>query len=207
MLTRIFDPIIVVPPKEKIYSRLGYAKNITSLNKDGKKNIESLIEEAVSLVELKGAAARYKIEKKSTNIIQVSVAYSFRSAALFEFLKDADEIILMAATAGNRIIDRIKKDTSDHLNKVVVFDAVASELADQALYWVQDLYAGELKRENRILTKNRFSAGYADFLLKEQKKIFDLLELNKIGLSITESFILIPEKSVTAVSGIEMVKK
>ncbi len=48
----------------------------------------------------------------------------------------------------------------------------------------------------------RFSAGYADFNLENQRAIYDILQMGKIDVTITSSFILLPEKSVTAISGI-----
>ena len=48
----------------------------------------------------------------------------------------------------------------------------------------------------------RFSAGYADFKLENQKMIYEKLQMDKIGVTINSGFILLPEKSVTAISGI-----
>jgi len=48
----------------------------------------------------------------------------------------------------------------------------------------------------------RFSAGYADFNLENQKAIHEMLQMGKNGVAITPSFILLPEKPVTAISGI-----
>ncbi|HAR48794.1 MAG TPA: methionine synthase, partial [Smithella sp.] len=45
-------------------------------------------------------------------------------------------------------------------------------------------------------------AGYADFNLGNQKAIYEILQMEKIGVTMTPHFILIPEKSVTAISGI-----
>jgi len=59
-----------------------------------------------------------------------------------------------------------------------------------------------LARENARLTKARFSAGYGDFLLENQKMMYDMLKLDRIGVTINENCILMPEKSVTAVVGI-----
>jgi len=59
-----------------------------------------------------------------------------------------------------------------------------------------------LLRENRQLLKKRYSAGYGDLLLETQKTIHRLLQLDRIGIRITDSCMLIPEKSVTAVTGI-----
>ena len=49
----------------------------------------------------------------------------------------------------------------------------------------------------------RFSPGYGDVPLEIQKYFFSLLPCSKIGLSLMDSLIMAPEKSVTAFIGIE----
>ena len=95
------------------------------------------------------------------------------------------------------------KPARDNLSRAVVYDATASEMVDGALEWIMRYYRGILRREGRGLLKRRFSAGYGDFALEHQKIIYDLLGFDRIGVSITSNkSILIPEKSVTAVTGI-----
>jgi cobalamin-dependent methionine synthase I len=60
-----------------------------------------------------------------------------------------------------------------------------------------------LAREGRKTTKHRYSPGYGDLSLRHQKIIFDLLDLQRLDLTITPDYILIPEKSVVAIAGIE----
>jgi cobalamin-dependent methionine synthase I len=89
-----------------------------------------------------------------------------------------------------------------NLTRAVILDAVASEMTDSGLDWIMDYMNQELMRKARRLTKARFSAGYGDFSLENQKAIHTLLRLDKIGVFITDRCILMPEKSVTAVAGI-----
>jgi cobalamin-dependent methionine synthase I len=70
-----------------------------------------------------------------------------------------------------------------------------------------DYFNRTLLRENRRLLKNRYSAGYGDLLLETQKILYGLLQLEKIGIRITETCMLIPEKSVTAITGIREMKR
>jgi cobalamin-dependent methionine synthase I len=56
--------------------------------------------------------------------------------------------------------------------------------------------------QGKNLLPRRFSAGYADFNLENQKAIYEILQMGKIGVTINFNFILLPEKSVTAISGI-----
>jgi cobalamin-dependent methionine synthase I len=58
-------------------------------------------------------------------------------------------------------------------------------------------------RQGKMLTKHRYSPGFGDLPLNYQKDIFSVLELEKFNMSITEKFMLIPEKSVIAIAGIE----
>ncbi|HPV30603.1 MAG TPA: methionine synthase, partial [Deltaproteobacteria bacterium] len=60
----------------------------------------------------------------------------------------------------------------------------------------------QVRREGLAITSRRFSAGYGDFELENQRIMYERLRLGEIGVEITDSCILIPEKSVTAVAGI-----
>jgi len=62
-----------------------------------------------------------------------------------------------------------------------------------------------LRKEGRLLTKHRYSPGYGDLPLEYQKDLFALLQLDKLGVAITERCLLVPEKSVIAISGIERI--
>jgi len=75
-------------------------------------------------------------------------------------------------------------------------------MTDAALDWITDYINMQLRRENRRMLPRRFSAGYADLALENQKKFYEKLEMAKIGVAITPDFLLVPEKSVTAISGI-----
>ena len=104
------------------------------------------------------------------------------------------------------MIEAIGRDTADgNLTRAVVFDAAASEMVDAALDWMETFFGRELRREARRLTKSRFSCGYGDLALDNQKLFYDLLELGRLGVELTEQYILVPEKSVTAVAGIETI--
>ena len=65
------------------------------------------------------------------------------------------------------------------------------------------LCANLAKKEGFNLTKMRFSPGFGDLSLENQKQFFKALELEKIGLRLTDSLMIVPEKSVTAIVGVE----
>lgn len=201
-----FMSIHIPVPRKDIYRRLGYRRGITQVNDDLKRKIEDAIEYAVTLIQLKGAGMRIPIQEMGQSKIILSKSIVFESKDLAKMLRDCEEILLMGATAGNDIIDAIREDTdANDLTRGVVLDAVASEMVDASLDWIINYFNHELRRENKQIIKRRFSAGYGDFMLENQNLIYNILDLGHIGIRINESCIFMPEKSVTAVGGIQSV--
>lgn len=197
------EKISIDPSCEKIYQRLGFKKRNTRISETQQEETDHFINEASFLISLKGSFLRLAIKHNDGEKIILAGGLTFTSKKLSSFLRDCREAILLAATAGSAIMEAIKEKTrQDDLAAAVVYDATASEMTDTGLDWIMDYLNQQIRREGKILLPRRFSAGYADFNLENQKAIYDILQMGKIGVTITPSFILLPEKSVTAISGI-----
>jgi hypothetical protein len=182
---------------------MGYRKGVTRIEEQRKREIEDAIEYALPLIHLTGAGVRIPIEERGQFNIALSKGIVFESRDLARMLKGCAEALLMGATAGKDIMEAIENDSKNNrLTRGIVLDAVASEMVDASLDWIADYFNSQLRRENRRLTKKRFSAGYGDFLLENQKIMYDVLELETLGVELNESCMLVPQKSVTAVAGI-----
>ena len=197
------EKISMDPPCEKIYQRLGFKKRTTQVSETQQKETDHFINEASLLISLKGSLLRLAINHNDGEKIFFDGDLTFTSKKLSAFLRDCREAVLMGATAGSAIMEAIKDKTrQDDLGAAVVYDATASEMTDAGLDWIMDYLNQKIRREGKTLLPRRFSAGYADFNLENQRAIYDILEMGKIGVTINSSFILLPEKSVTAISGI-----
>ncbi len=195
--------IVVSPPLAKIYQRLGFRKAISQISSKTQKETDHIIAQATSLISLRGSFLRLSINDNSSGKIILAGDVTFQSKKLSVFLRNCKEAVLMGATAGDEIMEAIKeKSAQGDLQADVIYDATASEMADAALDWIMDYINQLIRRERKTLLPRRFSAGYADFDLSNQKIIHRLLALEKIGVQITSECILLPEKSVTALSGI-----
>jgi len=78
-----------------------------------------------------------------------------------------------------------------------VLDAVGSELAEI----VADMVEAEWKRdatEQGLESSARMSPGYCDWLLQGQSVIFKAIDAEAIGVRLTDSFLMIPAKSVSS---------
>lgn len=202
MQLKVFEAIHIQPPREAIYRRLGYRNGITEVSSQKQKELDSYISEASALVALKGASRRLQIHRRDGRFIYISGDTYFESNLLVSLLKECQSMLCMGVTAGSRIIEAIEALRDYDLTKGVVFDAVASEMTDAGFDWIQRYVRQELLRENKQLTAKRISCGYGDFELSNQLKLYNLLELSKFGVSITQNFMLVPEKTATAVVGV-----
>lgn len=199
----LFDRIILPLPEKAIDRRLGYKKGVTQRNFSESVAARKYMDDALACIRLRGVALRTVIDERSDDKICFSPGKCFESRALADMLKSSSEVLIMAATAGSDIMDAIRRDTEGaDVTRGVVLDATASEVVDAALDWIVSYFNQILRRENKAVTKSRFSAGYGDFALRHQLLIHEILQLENIGVSITDSFMLAPEKSVTAVAGI-----
>jgi cobalamin-dependent methionine synthase I len=199
----LFHHIPIDIPRPQIYKRLGFRKDTTKLSQIRKEEIEAYIDDASSLIRLQGAARRLKIHDIRDAKIYLPQDLVLSSKNLADFLAGSTEIVLMGGTAGPEIMEAIREDAAgDRMTRGIVLDAAASEIVDHALDWMMDYFSRHLLREGKTLMKKRFSAGYGDLLLENQRIMYGLLEMERIGVELTESCILIPEKSVTAVTGV-----
>ncbi|MEE9911353.1 MAG: methionine synthase [Deltaproteobacteria bacterium] len=198
----LLEKITIAPPRAKIYSRLGFRKK-TSLTSSQKQETDRHIEDAAALISLQGSFLILPLTGHDGRTIRLAGGLSFESEKLAAFLGQCREAALMGATAGSAIMDAIREKTSaGNLTTAVVYDATASEMADAALDWMMAYINRQLRREGKQLLPRRFSAGYSDFALTNQKALHQILQLEKFGVTLTPNFLLIPEKSVTAVTGI-----
>jgi hypothetical protein len=203
-----FNAMRVPLPIKGIYKRLGFKKGVTKLNPAEEDKLAATIDEASSIVHLKGAACMIDLVRIDRSGVELEGRTSFRSSALAGMLSGCEQVLLMGATAGQAIMEEISSATqAENLTRAVILDAVASEMTDSGLDWIVDYMNQDLMRKAKRITKARFSAGYGDFFLENQKTIHALLRLDKIGVIITEGCILMPEKSVTAVAGIVALKQ
>ena len=167
------------------------------------KETERYIEDAFGLIQLKGAARRLQARIEVPDRVVLFEDFILTSRNLADFLAGCQEVVLLGATAGCEIMEAIAEDMiGDRVTRAVVLDAAASETVDAALDWMMAYLNQTLRREGKALKKTRYSAGYGDLALENQRAMHQLLDMSRLGVSITDSFLLVPEKSVTALTGI-----
>lgn len=109
-------------------------------------------------------------------------------------------VVLLAAALGNNVDMLLRKTQAQDMAKAVILDAMASAAIEQVCDEAEKKISARL--ENKHFTW-RFSPGYGDFPITVQKDFLTALNAQKvIGLCASQSGMLTPTKSVTAVIGV-----
>ena len=145
----------------------------------------------------------YSIKQKYKGIIELEgTNLILESNDLYEILKDCNECILMAATLGINIEKDIKKYSCTELTKGIIIDSCATTAIEEVCDRVQNEIENNILKNGQYLTF-RYSSGYGDLSIEKNTEILTILNGQKeIGLTITNSGIMIPRKSVIAIIGI-----
>ena len=139
--------------------------------------------------------------KTENNTVDFGFAKT-ESAALYKNLAGCGRAVLFAATAGLGIDRLILKYSRVSAAKAVMFQAIGAERIEALCNGFCDDLQKRLEMQSLFL-RPRFSPGYGDFSIEFQRNMFSVLDCNrKIGLSLNESMLMMPSKSVTAVIGI-----
>lgn len=117
-------------------------------------------------------------------------------------LAGCGECVLLAVTLGAGVDEAIRRLGVGDIAAGVAADALASALAEQVCDAAEAALRQLAAGENLYLT-GRFSPGYGDWPIQVQPELARLLDTpRRIGLCVTDSFLMTPRKSVTAVLGL-----
>ena len=121
---------------------------------------------------------------------------------IHQLLKDCDRVVLLALTLGAGPEQLIRREGLRSPTEALILDACASAACEQACDDLQRQLEGQLCSEG-IYPTDRFSPGYGDLPLTVQRPLLELLDAQKrCGITLSDSFIMTPRKSVTAIFGL-----
>jgi len=114
-------------------------------------------------------------------------------------LAKSERVIFFAATLGSAADGVIRRAEITNMAYALILDALASAMTEEFCDRTEREIAGNVQGH---LTW-RYSPGYGDYPISVQPELIRFLNAEKlIGLTVTDSDILLPRKSVTAVIGV-----
>ena len=194
-------------PYKNILMRLG-ARLSTQISDKDRAKIDSAIYTAASYIAPKGVYGFFGCRIDADNVIVTEQAdgsdiLTMKSSKLAVNLEECHEVCLMAVTAGaDIVVYRDNANRSGDTFGAVIADAVGSEYAEAAIELLHGIITQNCLRKGQSVNRMRFSPGYGDLSLSYQHNIAEILHIDKIGITVSDSNIMFPEKSVTAFVGI-----
>lgn len=186
-----------------IETRLGYNRRQTVLTEDQRAHFDGILREAEMLCRLDLAWRFVGICGNDGAEVALEDGTVLHGTGLSTLLRDSRSALVMFVTAGSRPLkQRDRWMRQERLADAVVLDAAVSEITDAGLDWLMQYVNNSLRRTHRMLTRLRYSPGYGDWALSEQQLLAGLLDIGRLGATLTDRFILTPEKSVLAVAGV-----
>jgi len=146
---------------------------------------------------------RYSIREvlghdRAAEMVDLQGGVQLRGAGIHRLLQSARYAAIFVLTLGDKIDAELAMLNQGDFTDAYFLDGVASALADGLLQVLKQELQTEAKQRSCILG-GRFSPGYARWELREQEKIFAILNANEIGVSLSETFFMIPQKSLSGV--------
>lgn len=183
---------------------LGYGKNTAD------ERTRILIENAFSDLEKasgpKSICRVFAVKQTEDGIVKIE-NMEIASRSLFRNLKGCTKVVLFGATLGSGVDQLLRRTSLTDMSRAVIQQACAAALLEEYCDERQLEIGRDLEKEGLYL-RPRFSPGYGDFDIHYQEPVMRMLDCAKtIGLSMTDSYMMTPTKSVTAVIGASPVRE
>ncbi len=191
--------------EEEVLRYQGYRRN-----KAGKTNEIILeitreeIEQSYHLFESQGIYSKVMIKNISSegrinleNGLQLEINNS-----MLNLLRGTSYLAFGLSTIGNHLEEKVAElFAKNEYPKAMALDAVGTVASKYLSNYIQSLICQEAKEQNFQTTKY-FSPGSGDWDINQQKIIFQIIPADKIGVKLTESYMMVPKKSLSWVIGI-----
>ena len=144
----------------------------------------------------------YPIRRSEDGVLDLTFAKT-DSRSLCRHLDGCERIVLFAATVGLEIDRLVARQTALSPANALLLNALGVERVEALCDAFEAELAEKVAQEGGCI-RSRFSPGYGDLPLELQHDVVAALDTpRKIGLTLNQSLLLSPSKSVTAIIGIQ----
>jgi hypothetical protein len=167
--------------------------------------IEAVCSEAMATILENAAPAALVLEISPEDFARVYHGEGRNEARtpVGDIFRESDHLALFAITLGRETSHEItRRFERNDFAVASMLDAAASATAENAADLVQQRYRKSLEetgwsaQEGGVL---RYSPGYCGWHVSGQKRLFEFLHPERIGISLRESFLMEPLKSISGV--------
>lgn len=121
--------------------------------------------------------------------------------SLYQHLSSCEDAFLACGTLGAGIDAFQRRIAICSAADALIVLAIGAAFVERVMDGIEEAIKEELLPGESLVS--RYSPGFGDFPLAAQRKILAMLDASrKIGVSLTDSLLLVPSKSVSAVIGV-----
>lgn len=163
--------------------------------------IEEACMEARLLAQPKGMWTLYDYDDVAHTVLS-DEPFTLQGESIAKHLKGCSKVIFLAVTVGETVEEAVTKHFSEGKYAFsTLLDAAATTAVEQIADSMEKYLQMQMARQG-LEMKWRFSPGYGDWDIHQQTGVLALSNGANIGISLTESMMLTPRKSITAVIGL-----
>lgn len=188
----------ITPPRSEIERYLGYRG--FAADDTVSPVIDEVSGELSKNLQPKSVHKIFDIDKLTDKEISFA-GIDITSEGLARNLSGCDKVVMAAFTIGHGVDQLIRRYERTNILKAAVFQAAGAAFVEEYCDMINEQIRCYAEATGYGL-KPRFSPGYGDLALDLQKDFERILSMNKTcGISLTDSLLMIPSKSVTAFIG------
>lgn len=196
------DAVAVLPGPSEIETAMGYRAD--AMPPYFSSVVEAFLERAAALLRPRGAAAAFDIGRCSATEGWIEIGGRRFSVGprVARRMAAAGRAAVFACTIGPGLgeLSRELAGRGEAIEAYAV-DAIASQAAENAAEWIH-LRAEREAAAQGLGATERYSPGYCGWPVSDQARLLGLLPPGACGIALTESSMMVPEKSVSGVFGI-----
>lgn len=126
----------------------------------------------------------------------------FESDVIARLLEQCNKVAIFVMTIGKYLEDMAAQLAQDGLVlQSAVLDAIGSDAAERLADSVED-HISEVAHNQGLTISRRFSPGYCDWDVSQQKLVFQTMKGDCAGVYLTDSCLMLPRKSISGIIGI-----
>lgn len=168
-------------PQRKVFHRLGYKSRTDPVSE----TVSEMVKEQEALL---------------PNLLQPQILFrvlDYGHTNQHKIFENAEKVAICLCTIG----DELERSSAELIKenemlKGFILDSFGSEAAEE-LAIQADRKIVQLAREMALWPSKRFSPGYGIWDISEQSYVFDVLPAQKIGVRLTDTYMMVPRKSVS----------
>lgn len=166
------------------------------------KSLDECLAKAKSLSRPDYIRETKKIILIGKDFIEIEGGIRFSTGGITQYIKCSDYMIIFLVTIGERVEKIAGEMTSgkDPLQGYLL-DRIGSFAVESLAESVEKKIRRDHSRTKKSVSR-RYSPGYCDWPIEDQRILAGIVDFSRIGVSLTEGYMMLPKKSISAIVGV-----